>query len=99
MLTCRRFLLPAMLTLLAACGNGMSHKNDPKSSNQSDTTIMSQSELDTATFGSGCFWCTEAVFQMLDGVVSATSGYMGGSVPNPTYKQICTGTTGHAEVV
>ncbi|MFM7078934.1 MAG: peptide-methionine (S)-S-oxide reductase MsrA [Bacteroidota bacterium] len=56
-------------------------------------------KLDTATFGSGCFWCTEAVFESLEGVVSATSGYMGGQVPNPTYKEICTGTTGHAEVV
>ncbi|MFM7177276.1 MAG: peptide-methionine (S)-S-oxide reductase MsrA [Bacteroidota bacterium] len=54
---------------------------------------------DTITFGSGCFWCTEAVFQSLDGVITATSGYMGGVVPNPTYKQICTGSTGHAEVV
>ncbi|MDB4743141.1 peptide-methionine (S)-S-oxide reductase MsrA [Planctomicrobium sp.] len=54
---------------------------------------------DLATFGSGCFWCSEAVFQTCEGVQQATSGYMGGSVPNPTYEQICTGTTGHAEVI
>lgn len=52
---------------------------------------------ETATFGNGCFWCTEAVFQQLNGVISVTSGYSGGEVENPTYKQVCTGTTGHAE--
>ncbi len=52
-----------------------------------------------ATFGGGCFWCIEAVFSRYDGVLSAISGYAGGSVANPTYKQVCTGSTGHAEVV
>ncbi len=52
-----------------------------------------------ATFGSGCFWCTEAVFQQLKGVTKVVSGYSGGSEPNPTYREISTGTTGHAEVV
>jgi peptide-methionine (S)-S-oxide reductase len=52
-----------------------------------------------ATFGSGCFWCTEAVFQQMRGVQKVVSGYSGGDVANPTYKQVCTGTTGHAEVV
>jgi peptide-methionine (S)-S-oxide reductase len=51
-----------------------------------------------ATFGAGCFWCVEAVFQNLKGVIAVESGYTGGSVDNPTYKQVCTGTTGHAEV-
>jgi peptide-methionine (S)-S-oxide reductase len=51
------------------------------------------------TFGGGCFWCLEAVFQRLNGVKSVASGYAGGSVPNPTYKQVCAGETGHAEVV
>ncbi len=52
-----------------------------------------------ATLGGGCFWCTEAVFQQLKGVLEVESGYTGGEVPNPTYEQICEGTTGHAEVV
>jgi peptide-methionine (S)-S-oxide reductase len=52
-----------------------------------------------ATFGSGCFWCTEAVFQQLRGVQSVESGYSGGDTPNPTYEQVCSGRTGHAEVV
>ncbi|MCL5034128.1 MAG: peptide-methionine (S)-S-oxide reductase MsrA [Bacteroidetes bacterium] len=52
-----------------------------------------------ATLGSGCFWCTEAVFDDLQGVTSIQSGYSGGTVSNPTYEQVCTGTTGHAEVV
>jgi peptide-methionine (S)-S-oxide reductase len=56
-------------------------------------------EMELATFGNGCFWCTEAVFQRLKGVNSVVSGYSGGSVKNPTYQQVCTGTTGHAEVL
>ena len=56
------------------------------------------SKKDTATFGEGCFWCTEAIFERLKGVISVTSGYAGGTVPNPTYEQVCTGKTGHAEV-
>ena len=54
--------------------------------------------LDTATFGAGCYWCTEAQFQQLTGVEAVESGFSGGNVPNPTYKEVCTGSTGHAEV-
>ncbi len=54
---------------------------------------------EVATLGGGCFWCTEAVFTELRGVEKVESGYSGGTVPNPTYKQVCSGTTGHAEVV
>ncbi|MCH1570481.1 MAG: peptide-methionine (S)-S-oxide reductase MsrA [Longimicrobiales bacterium] len=56
-----------------------------------------KSEL--ATLGGGCFWCLEAVFDLVKGVQSSTSGYAGGQVPDPTYRQVCTGQTGHAEVV
>ncbi|WP_266205109.1 peptide-methionine (S)-S-oxide reductase MsrA [Pontibacter kalidii] len=55
--------------------------------------------METATFGNGCFWCTEAIFQELKGVEKVLSGYAGGHVDNPTYKQVCAGTTGHAEVL
>ena len=54
--------------------------------------------LSIATFGAGCFWCVEAVFEQLDGVHAVESGYMGGEVQDPTYREICSGTTGHAEV-
>jgi peptide-methionine (S)-S-oxide reductase len=63
-----------------------------------DRTPGEESELAVATFGAGCFWCVEAVFQRVDGVVSVESGYAGGTVENPTYEQVCSGTTGHAEV-
>lgn len=55
--------------------------------------------MDTATLANGCFWCTEAIFQQLEGVLKVTSGYSGGHVVNPTYKEVCTGTTGHAECI
>ncbi|MDZ4767825.1 MAG: peptide-methionine (S)-S-oxide reductase MsrA [Chloroflexota bacterium] len=55
--------------------------------------------IETATLGGGCFWCTEAVYDQLKGVTDVVSGYMGGKTPNPTYELICTGATGHAEVV
>jgi peptide-methionine (S)-S-oxide reductase len=55
--------------------------------------------LDQATLGGGCFWCLEAVFEQLRGVVKVESGYAGGHVPQPTYEQVCSGDTGHAEVV
>lgn len=56
-------------------------------------------KTDTATLANGCFWCTEAIFEQLDGVISAVSGYTGGEVANPTYKEVCTGQTGHAEAL
>ncbi|MCU0416581.1 MAG: peptide-methionine (S)-S-oxide reductase MsrA [Cytophagaceae bacterium] len=55
--------------------------------------------LDSATFGNGCFWCTEAVFQQLKGVDTVVSGYSGGKLKNPTYKEVCSGLSGHAEVL
>jgi peptide-methionine (S)-S-oxide reductase len=55
--------------------------------------------LAMATFGNGCFWCTEAIFQQLDGVSKVLPGYTGGSIKNPSYKEVCAGTTGHAEAI
>ena len=71
-----------------------------KTSKVLSKTIEMQTEgLSTTTFGAGCFWCIEAVFQDLKGVQKVVSGYMGGQVKNPTYREICAGTTGHAEVL
>ncbi len=80
-------------TLLAGCMETKS--SDMKGTKMEENT---NTTLDTATFGAGCFWCTEAVFQRLKGVHSVTSGYSGGQKENPSYDQVCTGKTGHAEV-
>lgn len=63
------------------------------------TTTNTVGKLETALFGSGCFWCTEAVYQRIPGVKRVRSGYAGGTTKNPTYEQVCTGETGHAEVL
>ena len=60
---------------------------------------MNTNQTEVATFGGGCFWCMEAVFQRIPGVISVASGYAGGKTENPSYKQVCTGETGHAEVI
>ncbi len=77
-------MLVAGLLTGAAGVNRMNHSNNP---------------TETAVLGGGCFWCTEAIYQMLPGVKSVTSGYAGGTKENPTYKEVATGSTGHAEVV
>ncbi|MEW6470234.1 MAG: peptide-methionine (S)-S-oxide reductase MsrA [Bacteroidota bacterium] len=96
------FLAAMSANTLVSCAQ--QPKNDPAMEStsknmSSDSKTGADSALDTATFGAGCFWCVEAQFLMLDGVVSVTSGYSGGHVKNPSYKEVCTGTTGHAEVV
>lgn len=85
------------LTTLLSCAQAENRTNNM--SNTENTKIPDGVKTDTATFGTGCFWCTEAIFQQLVGVFSATSGYSGGHVDNPTYKEVCEGTTGHAEVI
>ncbi len=75
------------LLLLAALAVGSRHSG-----------AVSAGELKTAVFAGGCFWCMEAVFERLPGVISVTSGFAGGTTENPTYQQVCTETTGHAEV-
>ena len=65
----------------------------------SGTSGAGESKLAKATLAGGCFWCTEAVYAEIKGVTSVTSGYIGGAVPNPTYKDVCTGQTGHAEAI
>jgi peptide-methionine (S)-S-oxide reductase len=71
---------------------------EPASATGSSKTTNA-AQLQTATFGEGCFWCCEAVFQRLRGVKSVISGYSGGNVDKPTYEQVCSGRTGHAEVI
>ena len=82
------------LTFIAACAAIflMSNNSLPAA------TAASSGTNETAILGGGCFWCIEAVFQRLPGVKSVTSGYAGGHVKNPTYEEVCTGETGHAEV-
>lgn len=87
----KHLLIPILALALASTGFAA----EPKKMNAKPASTS----LQRITFGGGCFWCIEAVFQRLVGVKSVASGYAGGAVPNPTYKQICTGTTGHAEVV
>ena len=62
-------------------------------------TQLQEPSYETASFGAGCFWCVEAVFENLEGVKSVESGYMGGHMENPTYEAVCTGNTGHAEII
>ena len=79
---------------------GLTTKARP--TDQRKPTIMTPNQSENsekATFGTGCFWCTEALYESLDGVFDAVSGYEGGQTPNPTYNQVCSGTTGHAECV
>lgn len=77
------------------------HKAKANRQKRSRSVIVDQekSGLQLATFGNGCFWCTEAVFEELRGVKEVLSGYSGGRMADPTYKQVCTGLTGHAEVI
>ncbi len=87
---------------ISACGQNKA--NSTQTAMNTDITEKvaepspSNQTIDTATFGAGCFWCVEAVFQRLEGVKSIKSGYAGGTVKNPSYKEVCNGTTGHAEV-
>ena len=90
--------LVAMAAFFSCAQTENSTNNMSTSTNLSaSTTNPATRETDTATFGTGCFWCTEAIFQQLDGVLKATSGYSGGHVANPSYNDVTSGTTGHAE--
>ena len=93
------------ISVVSFMGLSSCAQKDNNSKKKKETKIMTTSTansstpltMDTATFGTGCFWCTEAIFQQLEGVEKVTSGYSGGSVPNPSYEQVCSKTTGHAE--
>ncbi len=74
-------------------------KTSKSTSSINQTKKFMEKNTDTITFGGGCYWCMEAVFQRLNGVENVASGFSGGQVENPTYKEVCTGLTGHAEVI
>ena len=97
------------LWVLTACSaniNSTERMADEKRLNSAISSLHRVSSMNTAdsmtataTFGGGCFWCVEAIFMQLNGVKKVVSGYAGGKIPNPTYQQVCTGETGHAEVI
>jgi len=92
-------ILALTAALLAACGTSRSAAPARDTKPKTTTTAMTDHPTELATLGAGCFWCVEAVLEQVDGILGVESGYMGGSVENPTYKAVCTGLTGHAEVV
>lgn len=92
-------ILPLALVTFTSCQGTATPTTTTANTDPSMTTPSTvPGNLDTLTLGAGCFWCVEAVFLELKGVQSVTSGYMGGSLKDPTYRDVCTGNTGHAEV-
>ena len=93
-------LLLSLLFSFSSCGNDEATlQNDSVFKKMTSTNNSTNKMIDTLTIGGGCFWCVEAQLQQLKGVLTVTSGYAGGSNKNPTYKEVCTGLTGHAEVI
>jgi peptide-methionine (S)-S-oxide reductase len=93
-------LILSLLFSLSSCGNyEATLQNDTVFKKMSTTNNSTNKMIDTLTIGGGCFWCVEAQLQQLNGVISVISGYAGGVTKNPTYKEVCTGLTGHAEVI
>jgi peptide-methionine (S)-S-oxide reductase len=104
-------LLPLLLPLFGACAEPASDlqasstnvtdapASDQPSATPAPASAPTSGETQIATFGAGCYWCVEAVLEQLDGVRDVTSGFMGGHVENPSYDEVCSGRTGHAEVV
>lgn len=84
-----------LMILMASCSGT---KAEP-SITKGQSINMNTDSLEVITLGAGCFWCVEAVFESIDGVAKAESGYSGGTIKNPSYKEVCSGNTGHAEVV
>ena len=91
------FFFLFVCSAFSACGQSAANSEGITKINNAKT-MSTNAVLETATFGAGCFWCVEAQFESLDGVLSVESGYSGGTVKNPSYKEVCNGTTGHAEV-
>lgn len=95
----RHFVFSQALLLTAACIIWSTTMNAENKKKETKDDIGNWTYTEKATLGGGCFWCVEAVYERFQGVKSVVSGYAGGKVPNPTYKQICGGDTGHAEVI
>jgi peptide-methionine (S)-S-oxide reductase len=96
----KTMLIPAFLGLMTVVSCEQRQTSTPNLIMEKKNMTTGPSnpvKTETATFANGCFWCTEAIFDELDGVISATSGYTGGQTEHPTYKEVCTGKTGHAE--
>jgi peptide-methionine (S)-S-oxide reductase len=86
-----------LTTLISCAQKNTTINNKIMDNNEGKMNNPALPATEIATLANGCFWCTEAIFEELDGVISATSGYTGGKTENPTYKEVCTGETGHAE--
>ncbi len=93
----KTIILVALCLIWLSCESQPVKKGEPKKTVMQNLTNENL-QLDTAIFGAGCFWCVEAVFQRIDGVEKVVSGYCGGHIENPSYREVCEGTTGHAEV-
>lgn len=94
------FFLCCFALPFSSCGQGTSKSNNKEISTDktvAEKQLVSSGKTDTATFAAGCFWCVEEQFKQLEGVVSVTSGYTGGTTENPTYEQVSAGNTNHAE--
>ncbi|MEJ2721222.1 MAG: peptide-methionine (S)-S-oxide reductase MsrA [bacterium] len=94
-----KMLLFALWVFALVLRTDVSYAKGSEVNDESKPTKKSPAGEEIATLGGGCFWCLEAVFEELDGVERVVSGYAGGTVKNPTYQDVCSGTTGHAEVV
>lgn len=94
----RTFAMPLLAMNFSACEGNMAQAVSTTNSDEKMSTTTPMEGMETITLGAGCFWCVEAIFLELKGVRSVTSGYMGGHVKNPSYREVCNGTTGHAEV-
>jgi peptide-methionine (S)-S-oxide reductase len=92
------YIFLALLALLGISCGAEETKPSQSKTNMPANTLKIPEGAESITLGAGCFWCTEAVFQQIPGVLSVSPGYMGGTTKNPTYEQVCTGNTGHAEV-
>ncbi len=97
-----KFVFTLLIIAVASVVTSCAQKNSTNKTNSKTNSIPVMSEnakLDTITLGGGCFWCVEAIYQRLNGVITVTSGYAGGKRANPSYEQVSSGATGHAEVV